>query len=867
MPSPMRYPIRYAITAVFAALPLLFVSALTAQNRPVPNRIMQEVDASSTVALPGTTNPHAAVQYDVGQVAPDTKFSGITVYFKPSAQQQADEDALVKAQQTPGSGHYHQWLTPAQWASRFGMSGSDLAKVQSWLEQQGFSIDRVANSRNSISFSGSAAQVQSAFQTEIHRYNVNGEAHIANATAISVPAAFAGVIAGFRNLDDFRPKPFARFRTSPQSTVARPGFTSGQTGAFFLTPGDVATIYDISAAYNSGFTGTGQTIAIVGQSAIDATDIQNFQTAAGLTVKAPTLNLVPNTGASAIFTGDEAESDIDLEYSGGIAKGANIDFYYVGNDSNASVFDALEYVIDGDLAPIVSISYGNCESEFGQSEFTSLNGMLEEGAAQGQTILASSGDDGSTACYGNTDQTTAVQEALAVNFPASSQYVTGLGGTEFPASTETSQYWEQASGGSDIISSALYYIPETTWNDDTLSSQGLKPGNVDALSAGGGGISIYAPRPSWQMSLPGIPAGSFRLVPDVSLASSPEFPGYLYCSSDTMAWSSGQKASCSSSGFRDTTTQDLTVAGGTSFAAPIFAGMVALIAQKENSTGLGLINTTLYTLAANSATYASAFHDITSGSNACTAGATFCSTAGESGYSAMAGYDEATGLGSVNLFNLLSNWSGSSSTGTGSGSATFALAATGVTVSAAGGSGTSTVTITPSGGFTGTVDLSCAITASPSGATDVPTCSPGSSSVNITGTTAVTATVNIATTAATASAALRYPPPYSHPDPFHKYIVPAGGAALALVLFVGIPSRRRGWQAMLGLIVLVVSLAPLGCGNSASSAGTTSTTGSSGGGTGTSGGTTSGAYTVTVTGTSATTSSLKATATFTVTVN
>jgi Bacterial Ig-like domain (group 3) len=155
--------------------------------------------------------------------------------------------------------------------------------------------------------------------------------------------------------------------------------------------------------------------------------------------------------------------------------------------------------------------------------------------------------------------------------------------------------------------------------------------------------------------VPGIPSGSYRFVPDISLDASPQNAGYLYCTSDTSAWNQGQQASCNN-GFRDSSTQDLTVAGGTSFAAPIFAGMLAIINQKENSTGQGLINTTLYALAANSSTYASAFHDITSGGNQCTAGTQYCSSVGESEYAAATGYDEATGLGSVDLYNMLTAW-------------------------------------------------------------------------------------------------------------------------------------------------------------------------------------------------------------------
>lgn len=649
----------------------LLLTGVTVHAQTTGSRITAEIDPHSTVSLPGSRSPHANAQQDLGRTASDTRFTGITIHFKPSAAQKAELDALVKAQQTPGSPYYRQWLTPETYAAQFGLSDEDLAKVESWLEQQGFAIGRVARSRTSISFSGTEQQVESAFGTSIHHYEVGGETHFAPSTAISVPAALAGVVQSVRNLDDFRPKPHVRFRSAAESRI-RPNFTSSQSGSDYLTPKDVATIYDINAAYNSGYTGVGQSIAVVGQSEISVSDIENFQSAAGLTVKDPTVVLVPGSGTAAISSGDEAESDLDLEYSGGIAKGATIYLVYVGGGSNSnySVWDSLEYAVDTKIAPIVSMSYGACEPDLSSSDYSTLEAIMEQGASQGQSIIVSSGDSGSTACYAdltsNSTPTTA-EKALAVNYPASSAYATALGGTEFPSadicevtssssSTATcgsnaSTYWETASG-SDVISSAKSYIPEQVWNDDSASTAS-QSGAQYALSAGGGGVSIYTTRPSWQTGVTGIASGSYRLVPDISLASSPNNAGYLYCSSDSN--STDITGSCAN-GFRDSSNEYLTVAGGTSFAAPIFAGMLAILNQKENSTGQGLVNSTLYTMAANSTTYASAFHDITSGSNACTAGTTYCSTAGAASYSATTGYDEATGLGSLDFYNLMTSW-------------------------------------------------------------------------------------------------------------------------------------------------------------------------------------------------------------------
>ena len=621
------------------------------------DRLGQDIDSSSMVSLPGSANPHAVPQLEVGRVDGASPITGITAYFQPSAEQKAELDNLVKAQQTPNAVDYHKWLTPAEYRSRFGLSDNDIAKIKSWLEQRGFSIDRTSDSHTSISFSGTVAQVESAFRTEIHHYEVAGRLHFANSTALQIPSTLAGIVQSVRNLDDFRPKAMVRFR-SPAATRVRPSFTSNQSGNHYLDPDDVATIYDINAAYSSAYTGSGQSIAVVGQSEIEISDIEHFQSALGWTTfKDPTLVLVPDSGSGALSSGDEAESDIDLEYSGAIAKGAAIYLVYVGDNQNYSVFDSLEYAIDTRIAPIISISYGVCEPDLSASDYAAFETILEQGASQGQSIIVASGDTGSTACYADLSSNTTpdtAEEELAVSYPASSAYATAMGGSEFPSADVASSnttYW-QSTTGSDLISSALSYIPEQAWNDDS-ATVGQQDGAQYALSSGGGGTSTLTRRPAWQKGVTGIPSGSYRLLPDVSLDSSPDNAGYLYCSSDSTA--TDITGSCSN-GFRDSNNQYLTVAGGTSFPAPIFAGMLAIINQKANSDGQGLVNSSLYTLAADSTTYASAFHDIVSGGNQCSAGSSYCSAAGESEYFATTGYDQATGLGSVDLYNLLSSW-------------------------------------------------------------------------------------------------------------------------------------------------------------------------------------------------------------------
>lgn len=841
-----------------------FLSAsLAAVAQQPANRILQEINSGATTALPGSMNPRLRAARDMGRLDTATPIQGVTLWFQPTADQKAQLDALVQAQQTPGSPWYHLWLTPAQYAARFGLSDADLARVQNWLESQGFNIERVSNSHTSISFSGTAALIESTFQTELHHYQIGAETHFANATDLAIPAALAGVVRSIGNLDDFRPTP--QFR--PSTGNIQPAFTSSQTQGHFLSPKDIATIYDINAAYSGGFTGSGLTIAVLGQTEVSAADIQAFQTAAGLTVKAPNFILVPNSGTATVFTGDEAESDLDLEYSGGTAPGATIDFIYVGNNQNFSVFDSLQYAIDNKTAPIISMSYGVCEPDLGASNFSALEGLMEQGVSQGQTIVAASGDSGSTACYSPTAQSgvTAAMEVLAVNYPASSAFAVGIGGTEFPSadvvSTNTT-YWKSASG-SDVIGSALQYIPEQTWNDDSASI-GQQFGAQFALSSGGGGISTLTARPTWQTGVPGIASGSFRLVPDVSLASSPDNAPYLYCTSDATAWATGQKASCNA-GFRDSSTQDLTVAGGTSFATPIFAGMLAIVAQKQGATGLGIANQTLYSLAANSSTYASAFHDITSGGNQCTAGPAYCSAAGASQYAAGTGYDEATGLGSVDLNNLMTAWTGSSGGGGGgTGSGTFALSATNVTL-AQGSSGTSTVSILSQNSYAGTVAF--AVTSTSTSLNTNGCYTLGNTAVAAGATATATLTIYTSRTACSGvSGAHSFARKgastiaASHNNPLGKTI-PLSAAAFTGVLLFGFRKSRKAWSLLSCLLLVAMLGLASGCGSNSGSGTSPSTTNP------TSTDVAKATYTVTIVGADTATSSITASTTLTLTVN
>ncbi|MDQ1390130.1 MAG: hypothetical protein QOF56_3584, partial [Acidobacteriaceae bacterium] len=502
------------------------------------DRIAGEIDSSHRVALKGNVHGQAQRRFDLGRTDGSMMLHGVTLSFRPSAGQQTDLDNLLSQQQDRSSPNYHKWLTPAQFADRFGMSQNDVSRVTAWLESQGLTVASIANSRNQISFDGTVAQIESVFGTEMHQYLVEGEIHFANATNPSVPAALAGSVLSVGHLHNFNPKPRANFRRV-SAAAADPHFTSHLSGNHFLAPGDFATIYEVQPLYNAGIDGTGLKIAATGQSSINLTDVANFRSAAGLAANAPTLLLVPATGTSTRCAGDEGESDLDVEWAGAVAKNAGIILVYAGLTSGETcssrqfgAFDALQYAIDQNVAPVISNSYGNCESAIGLSFAQTMRGWIQQANAQGQTVVSAVGDSGAADCD---FQVTTATHGIAVDMPAAIPEVTGMGGTEFNGDAEATstngdanatQYWSGTTGGTDTISSALSYIPEMAWNDTSSSAN-----SSGQLLASGGGASTFFPKPSWQTGT-GVPNDSKRDVPDIALNSSPLHDSYLFCSED-----------------------------------------------------------------------------------------------------------------------------------------------------------------------------------------------------------------------------------------------------------------------------------------------------------------------------------------------
>ena len=580
---------------------LATVGMLSAQH----DRITAPIDSGPTARLSGNLRPAMLRQNDRDRVDADFPLPAITLFLKRSASQQAELSQLLQDQQNPASPQYHRWLSPQEFADRFGLSPNDIVKTRDWVRSQGFTVGAVARSRTWIVFSGTARQAENAFQTEIHRYQLEGKNHFANSTEPSVPSWLAGVVLGLDGLDDFSPEP-----VQPQMTI---------NGVHTLAPDDLAAIYDITPVYQSGIDGSGQTIAVMGATQFNASavgDVAAFRAKFHLSANVPQVVLntdYPDPGV----TNSIGEAHLDIEWAGAIARNAKIVFVY----SN-TFLHAVLYAVDRNVAPVITMSANaGCEAVNTPANMTFYQGVAQQANAQGITWVNSGSDAGPASCDPN--GTPIAVGGLALRFPASIPELTAVGGTEF--NEQGGAYWNSTNTASGA--SAISYIPEMVWNDAA---------SLSALWAGGGGASIYFPKPIWQAA-PGVPNDNARDLPDIALASSFSHDGYVVINNGAMGTS-----------------------GGTSAAAPVFAGILALLNQQLVSNGsllqpgLGNVNPALYRLAAATS---GVFHDITTGGNVvpCARGSLDCPK-GTLGFSAGPGYDLASGLGSVDVAMLLAQW-------------------------------------------------------------------------------------------------------------------------------------------------------------------------------------------------------------------
>ncbi len=693
------------VLASGAAVAWVGSTAVTAASGPAP--APGAANASGLVRLPGHVNGHARPQFDIGAAPDSLAMDGLEIVFAKTPAQERALEQLIAAQQDPKSPQYHKWLTPAEYGARFGASPANVAAVTQWLETNGFTVDALPANRSQLRFHGTKVEVEAAFHTEIRLFEVDGVRHFSNVSDPEVPAALAPAITAIHGLHDFGLK--ANFKSRPAhaagGVVPQITYNGGQPGQEnFVSPGDFAVMYNLTPLYNAGVNGRGMTIAVPEQSDIDPTVANTYWAAIGIATP-PAITSMPVPGGTdpgQTMDGNESEAYLDVEVAGGVAPGASI---LLVRDQFAS--RAFEYIIQQKLASVVSVSFSECESAIGSSNNAALNTLYQEAAAQGQTVAVATDDAGVAGCESTLfTQGTLATSGFAVSGVASSPYVLAVGGTEFDPTQP--QDWG-TSNAAGTLANALAHIPEMAWNDtcanpiialalkttpSAFCNQAMLNGQANPfleIAGSGGGVSSclsvdantkactggYAV-PAWQTGVAGTANLTGRAVPDVAVNA--DF--WVICSYDNNPCDPTNMA-------------DVDIVGGTSSSAPAVAAIVALLDQQMGAPQ-GLLNPQLYQLAAAeygtpaapkaSAANCSAtlgitigadcvFYNVTNGSNAmpCTV-ASFNDTGsapvstcnapmGQANgimelnsapqYAAGAGFNLATGLGSINATNLI----------------------------------------------------------------------------------------------------------------------------------------------------------------------------------------------------------------------
>ena len=701
-----------------SSIVLLLTGGLVALRSQTSSRerIREAIDENRLVTLAGNTRPEATPANDLGAVPDDLAVDHMLLQLKRSPQQERAVEQLIADLHNPESPAFHKWLSAQAFGGNYGVAEADVAMITGWLQSRGFTVNLVYPSGMLIDFSGNAGQVRRAFHTSIHNLSVNGVHHIANFSDPEIPAALAPAVAGIVAIHDFRPHKMIRakaVKSAPEYT-----FTSQGNTTQAMVPPDLATIYDFNPLFAKGITGTGQTVAVIEDTELyRASDWTTFRSVFGLsqytTGSLTSVNPQPPSGpancTSPGVTGDDAEAILDTEWATSAAPGAAIVNASCANTGVASgLFLAAQNLVNASSPPsILSISYGACEAESGAASNASINALYQQAVAEGISIFVASGDEGAASCDpGETSAT----HGLGVSANATTPYNVAVGGTDFSDSLNgtNNTYWSKTNTAT--YGSALSYIPEIPWNDSCAgallagylgystgygttgfcNSEVAKDNFLQTVAAASGGPSSCASgvpatsgvvsgscqgyaKPAWQAGVVGIPNDGVRDIPDVSMFAADGIWGHysVVCFSDQ----SNGGAPCTGApstwaGF-----------GGTSVATPVVAGIQALVNQSTGSKQ-GNPNVVYYGLATSQP---SVFHTISqgdidvncSGPRNCFGvigtisygrggrifGTTYAGALSASNtsftpaYGAGGAFSLANGLGSIDAYNLVTNWS------------------------------------------------------------------------------------------------------------------------------------------------------------------------------------------------------------------
>ncbi len=524
--------------------------------------------------------------------------------------------SFAEAVSTPGSQQYRDYITPAEFARRFGARPAAVRAVESSLRAHGLVPGPVSPNSLSIPVTATAGRLSQAFSTSFARVALaGGKTAVVNQEAPAVDPGIAGdvqAVIGLDTLSTAKPLLVRAHDAAPAALAhvvtggSQPCAQASQVGASMggHTADQIAAAYGLSGLYQSGDEGAGQTVAILELEPYDPFDIQQFDQCYGVSTMPSNVTVDGGAGTGA----GAGEAALDIENVIGLAPQAKIDVFEGPNFGNGP-YDTMNAIISQRAAQVVTTSWGQCESVEGSVQAKAENTLFQEAAAQGMTIVSASGDDGSEDCF-------PTPPTLEVDDPASQPYVTGVGGTTLTANATT--------GGR---------LGETVWNDGP------------SVGASGGGVSSFWPMPSYQKNAPGslhvinghstgtacsASSGDCREVPDVSADGNPTSGYVIY-------WNGNNTAIPAA-------TPGWQVVGGTSAAAPAWAALIALANASATCAGtsIGFANPALYHAAGTA--YGSDFNDVTSGNNDMT---------GAFGlYPAGSGYDMATGLGTPNATAL-----------------------------------------------------------------------------------------------------------------------------------------------------------------------------------------------------------------------
>ena len=516
---------------------------------PTP-RVIGKVDNGQRTTLYGHVPGALRAAVDMGRLDPNTPAEHMVMALKSSDEQERELRRLLDEQQDSRTANYHQWVTPDQFGQYFGVSDSDIAQITDWLQSQGFTVEDVSKSKRVLHFSGTTGQLETAFRTEMHTFQVNGETHVSNNSEISVPTALSPVITGVSLNNFFRKSNMTPVRHL-RDVIQSPDYTASST-VHYVGPWDFATIYNTFPLLNAGITGAGSSIAVVGRSDILLSDVQSYRALFDLPNNDPVfIHAGQDNGTQ---PGDDGESDLDVEISGGIAPNAKV-YFVIGTPTFLvdGITNSIQYIVENNTADIMSISYGSCEAVEGAGGNQFNSQAFEQAAAQGISVFVAAGDNGPAECDDQNDSYENL--GYATGAESSTPYTVSVGGTGLAESLTTSlpasilttsttgpEYW--ATTTENIAPywglSALSYIPETPWNISKVADYSADASGLAGLWSGSGGISSYYIQPSWQRGS-GVPTSDPALtqggdwVTSVNITSG----GSGYTSAPTVTFGSG----------------------------------------------------------------------------------------------------------------------------------------------------------------------------------------------------------------------------------------------------------------------------------------------------------------------------------------